>query len=331
MASWAPLGLVSVHVDVGPAEGGGCSVGAGVGVGLAVASASVSARASGSSSVAPSRSPRASRTVWPWPWRRLRCRCRGRRRRRRGGRDRRNGGLDLGARSRHRHDHVVVPVTEHERVAAPLDQRGTLERLEEGRLLGHDVVGADLAGGREPADADQVPVGAVGAVVRVAPARPADVRDPEHRRQLRPADGDRLRPRGSGKGVDHPRPEQRVLRSGVEHEDRLAAVAVDREGVGADPVEPAVMEDGQVRRLEGHDDVAARLLGRGELRDQQGPAAGACEPVVVIAAGEAVDASSAEVRVGVERLRDDLEGPAVGVRAQHPGRGLELTAGTAAR
>ena len=216
-------------------------------------SATASARTSEPWWVSPSRSPRASRTAWPWPWRvgfgvgvgvgfgvavAVGTGV--------------DGGLDLDARSRHRDDHVVVPVTEHERVAAPLDQRGTLERLEEGRLLGHDVVGADLAGGREPADADQVPVGAVGAVVRVAPARPADVRDPEHRRQLGPADRDRLRPRGSGKGVHHPRPEQGVPRSGVEHEDRLTAVAVDRERVGADPVEPAVVEDGQVRRLEGH-------------------------------------------------------------------------------
>ena len=179
--------------------------------------------------------------------------------------DRRWRGLCHRTRLRHRDDHRVVPVTQHERRAAALDGRRTLERIEEGRLLGHDIVGAGQTGGREAADPHDRAVGPIGPVVPVAASRAADAGDPEHRGQLGPSDRDRL---GSGRGgarVHDPRPSSGLLGAASKTRIVCAARAEDRECVDADAVEAAVVEHGQVVRLERHDGIAARLLGREAL------------------------------------------------------------------
>ncbi len=135
---------------------------------------------------------------------------------------------------------------------------GALQRREEGRLLGHHVVGAGDPRRGQLADPDHAAVRAVGAAELVAAGEPGDVADPEHDVQLGAGQDGDDRSRGVRVRVDVPSTEQRVLGGGVEHEERLAALPEDRERVAARGVEAAVARAGRGTRSRSPSTAARR-------------------------------------------------------------------------
>ena len=154
---------------------------------------------------------------------------------------------------------LPTEILEQHRLRPELDLADALERFQECGLLRHDVIRAGHPGGGQRADRGHGAIRRVGAVVGVAPRRAADfLTSRKTAVSSVPSSGALTAPGADAIQIDDPRPEQGVVRGGVEDEQDRAIGPADRECVEADVEVARLVEESEVCGLEAAGGVRRR-------------------------------------------------------------------------